>query len=117
MYLDDGDYDDEDDKYIGMGTAMFEVIPDFYSTADDPDDQQYTTCRATESGNNSFVEVDNGCYVDGEGTLMVAAGMGDECTITNTVFFEGIPTLNQYGMAIMALLMLGVGLLGFRRFV
>ncbi len=39
------------------------------------------------------------------------------CTITNTVFFEGIPTLNQYGLAIMALLMLGVGFVGFRRFV
>lgn len=40
-----------------------------------------------------------------------------ECTIYNTVFFEGIPTLNQYGLAIMALLMLGVGFVGFRRFV
>ena len=42
---------------------------------------------------------------------------GREVLITNTVFFEGIPTLNQYGMAIMALLMLGVGFVGFRRFV
>jgi len=33
------------------------------------------------------------------------------------VFFEGIPTLNHYGMAILALLMLGVGFVGFRRFV
>jgi hypothetical protein len=41
----------------------------------------------------------------------------DSCTFTNTAFFEGIPTLNQYGMAIMALLMLGVGFIGFRRFV
>ena len=39
------------------------------------------------------------------------------CTITNTVFYEGIPTLSQWGMALMALLMLGVGLVGFRRFV
>ena len=41
---------------------------------------------------------------------------GDSCTITNTIFFEGIPTLNQYGLALMALLMLGIGLVGFRRF-
>jgi len=41
----------------------------------------------------------------------------DSCTFTNTAYFEGIPTLNQYGMAIMALLMLGVGFIGFRRFV
>ncbi len=47
-----------------------------------------------------------------------APGTGsNNCTITNTVFFEGIPTLNQYGLAIMALLMLGVGFVGFRRFV
>jgi hypothetical protein len=34
------------------------------------------------------------------------------------VFFEGggIPTLNQYGLILMALLMLGIGAVGFRRF-
>jgi len=42
---------------------------------------------------------------------------GDSCTVVNTVFFEGIPTLSQYGMAILALLMLGMGFVGFRRFV
>ena len=42
---------------------------------------------------------------------------GAECTILNTAFFEGIPTLSQYGMALMALLMLGVGAIGIRRFV
>ena len=34
-----------------------------------------------------------------------------------TVFFEGIPTLSQYGLALMALLMLGIGFVGMRRFV
>jgi hypothetical protein len=33
------------------------------------------------------------------------------------VFFEGILTLGQYGLALLALLMLGVGFIGFRRFV
>ena len=56
-------------------------------------------------------EVDNGCE-----DINVSHGEGDSCLITNTVFFEGIPTLSQYGMAIMALLMLGVGMVGFRRF-
>jgi hypothetical protein len=112
LYLDEGDYDDEDGDYTGMGTVTFEVIPEFYSTAADPDDQQFTECHAWENVSDSYVEVDNDCY-----DIEVAAGMGDECTITNTVFFEGIPTLNQYGMAIMALLMLGMGLVGFRRFV
>jgi hypothetical protein len=108
----DGDFDDEDDNYIGEGVAEFTVIPTWYPTAADPDDQKFTECSATENVSASAVEVDNDC-----GDIEVEAGMGDECTITNTVFFEGIPTLSQYGMAIMALLMLGVGFIGMRRFV
>jgi hypothetical protein len=71
-----------------------------------------SSCYIDERVYDSAIEVDNGC-----GSLTVSAGVGDSCTITNTVFFEGIPTLSQYGMAIMALLMLGVGFVGFRRFV
>jgi hypothetical protein len=107
-----GDFDDKDGDYIGEGTAEFHVIPDFYDTAADPDDQLFTECTATENIKDSSVDTVNGCN-----NIEVAAGVGDECTITNTVFFEGIPTLSQYGMAIMALLMLGVGFIGVRRFV
>ena len=111
--LSESDFNDEDGNYIGEGVAEFTVIPEWFPTADDPDDQLFTECVATEIGiNNSQVDVDNGCL-----GIEVAAGMGDECTITNTWFFEGIPTLSQYGMAIMALLMLGVGFIGMRRFV
>ena len=42
------------------------------------------------------MEIDNDC-----GDLVFSAGHGDSCLITNTVFFEGIPTLSQYGMAIL----------------
>ena len=49
-------------------------------------------------------------------SVRVFPGEGAGCTFINTVFFEGIPTLNQYGLAILALLMLGVGMVGFRRF-
>jgi hypothetical protein len=49
-------------------------------------------------------------------SLIVSPGAGNACTITNTRFYEGIPTLSQYGLATLALLMLGVGLIGFRRF-
>jgi hypothetical protein len=48
--------------------------------------------------------------------LSLTPGHGNACTITNTRFYEGIPTLSQYGLALLALLMLGVGLVGFRRF-
>ena len=51
------------------------------------------------------------------GSVTVMTTGAAECTIIATAFFEGIPTLSQYGMAIMALLMLGVGFVGFRRFV
>jgi len=69
------------------------------------------SCYVMEINVDPAVEVDNGC-----GSLEVSAGSGDSCTITNTVFFEGIPTLSQYGMALLALLMLGVGFVSFRRF-
>jgi hypothetical protein len=42
------------------------------------------------------------------------AGAG--CEVTGVVFFEGIPTLSQWAMAIMALLMLGFGFVGLRRY-
>jgi hypothetical protein len=57
------------------------------------------------------VESTNDC-----GSRPIAAGSSSSCTFVNTVFFEGIPTLSQYGLALLALLMLGVGLVGFRRF-
>lgn len=40
-----------------------------------------------------------------------------ECTFTNTFFFEGIPTLSQYGIALLSILMLGIGFVGMRRIV
>ncbi len=63
---------------------------------------------------DSAVESDQGCADGTEFTI--GSGLAG-CTITNSVFYEGIPTLSQYGMAIMALLMLGMGFVGFRRFV
>jgi hypothetical protein len=71
------------------------------------------TCSASEEVLDSSVETDSsGC-----GEVQLSAGGSHVCTFTNTVFFEGIPTLNQYGLALLALLMLGIGAIGFRRFV
>jgi hypothetical protein len=69
------------------------------------------TCEAEETSEQSGVDSTDDC-----GPREIGAGETSECTITNTVFFEGIPSLNQYGLAIMALLMLGMGMVGFRRF-
>jgi hypothetical protein len=71
-----------------------------------------TRCRAFEGVLPSGIEVSNGC----EDWMDVDSGGDTSCTIVNTRFFEGIPTLSQYGMAILVLLTLGVGLVGFRRF-
>ncbi len=70
-----------------------------------------THCWVDERVYDSSVDVDNDCD-----NLTISHGQGDNCRVTNSVFFEGIPSLSQYGMAILALLMLGVGMLGFRRF-
>jgi len=70
-----------------------------------------SNCWVKEKVWDQSVEIDNGCE-----NLTVSHGEGDSCLITNTVFFEGVPTLSQWGLAITALLMLGMGLVGFRRF-
>jgi len=87
----------------GLNDLLFTstVIPAFPSTQ----------CVVTEYVYDQAIEQDNGC-----GTFEVKVLQGKDCTITNTVFYEGIPTLSQYGMALMALLMLGVGFVSFRRF-
>lgn len=71
-------------------------------------------CSAVQSASQSGVEMEASAdCTDAELTV----GSSAECVFTNTVFFEGIPTLSQYGIALMALLMLGVGFVGSRRFV
>ena len=79
-----------------------------------PDWESGTTCSIVEVGlNESGVEVDDS-ECDG---LVVLPGEGASCTIFNTRLFEGIPTLSQYGLGVLALLMLGVGFVAFRRLI
>lgn len=81
-------------------------------------DWEGTDVTLTEGGFDSATEVSNSCGTGNVGSIKkIMPGDAEySCTFTNTVFFEGIPTLSQYGMAIMALLMLGMGFVGFRRF-
>lgn len=67
-------------------------------------------CGATEQPLPGYVDVDNGC-VDSP----VSSDENVDCTITNTLFFEGVPTLNRFGMVVLSLLVLGFGLLVQRR--
>lgn len=77
-----------------------------------PDAEGDSLCVALLDGLESAVDVDtNECLVP------LVVGSDAVCVFSATAFYEGIPTLSQYGMALMALLMLGVGFVGFRRFV
>lgn len=84
----------------GPNLHTVQVIPGYPSSS----------CWVDEVVYDDAVEVDNGC-----GSLTVSAGVGDACTITNTVFFESIPTLNAFGRMLMILLVLGVALVTYRR--
>lgn len=103
------------EKPVGVN-GYYQYCKNFYG--DDSDvfvaevQPQYpsSNCWVTEQVYDSSVEIDNGCA-----NLEISAGSGDSCVITNSVFFEGVPTLSQYGVALMALLMLGMGFVGFRR--
>jgi hypothetical protein len=75
-------------------------------------DPSGSVCTTWDTVLDSSVEIKTNC-----GIMPISPGNGNGCTFYYTVFFEGIPTLSQYGLAIMALLMLGVGFVGFRRFV
>jgi hypothetical protein len=89
------------------GELDVEVISDLY-----PDYGGSSYCTVSEMLLDSAAEGDDSDCAD----LPIAIAQGNSCTIYNTVFFEGIPTLNRYGMLLLALLMLGVGVIGFRRF-
>ena len=72
-----------------------------------------TQCRTVETVSSSAVESLGTCsewqpVALGGGTLV--------CAITNTIFYEGIPTLNPLGLAIAAMLLLLTGLFATRRF-
>ena len=76
-----------------------------------------TSCWAVESEQHAAIAVTNECGDSLQtAQLSLTAGNGDECTITNSILFEGIPVMNRYGLAVLALLMLGVGMVATRRF-
>ena len=72
-----------------------------------------TYCSAAEEFTINGVEPK-----ESTGCNNAAMGPGESarCTFTNTIFFKGIPSLSEYGMAIMALLMLCIGFFTLRRY-
>jgi hypothetical protein len=69
-------------------------------------------CTVSYEALESAVEA-SGC----EDVIHVELGGGDqECTITFTAFFEGVPAIGRTGMVLLVLLTLGLGFFAFRRF-
>lgn len=71
-----------------------------------------TECRTEELIPHSAVETTTDCP---PGTEIKLGDDKRTCTVINTVFFEGIPTLSQWGMIVFILSTLGIGLLAARR--
>jgi hypothetical protein len=103
----DGEFSDDDMSWTwntqGDASNTATIYPHFAGN---------TVCRAIEQPAFTAVEADNGCA----GPIAVAIGDADKsCTIVNTVFFEGIPTLNVYGLLLFSFLMLTIGSVAVRR--
>jgi hypothetical protein len=60
---------------------------------------------------NSAIESFSSC----EDWTEVLPGQDLSCTVTNTVFFEGIPTLSRAGLLLFSALMLLTGAVAYRR--
>ena len=72
-----------------------------------------THCRTEETIASSAVESIATCA----DWTPIALGAGTvACSLVNTIFFEGIPTLQPLGLALAALLLLLTGLFATRRF-
>jgi hypothetical protein len=90
-------------RLYGEGEQVFpvQVTPQYPSSS----------CRVVEYPYDDAVEISNGCM-----NLAISAGQGDTCLITNTVFFEGIPVLDRRGLVLLSLLLVGMGMVAFRKF-
>ena len=70
-----------------------------------------TVCTVTENVWENGI-ISEGC--DGS-FAFVPGSPAASCEMTNTFFAEGIPTLSEWGLIIMTLLMMGVGFVAMRR--
>jgi len=79
-----------------------------------------TRCEITESDGpvGYRPSFDNGDVVSASSCVFdnVISDSDYSCAITNTIFYERVPTMNQYGVALLAFLMLGLAAVGVRRF-
>lgn len=91
----------------------FEGNPASHVATFSPDFDGETQCWTKERLSTSAIETESTC------SEPISVPLGDtrpECIVTNTVFYEGIPTLSPLGLALISTLMLLTGLISFRRF-
>jgi hypothetical protein len=74
-------------------------------------DPEGILCNVSEDVRDNF----RPDIIDCQG-LLVLPGKGEECTLINTKIVKHIEMLNRYGLVIMILLVLGIGLAAVRRF-
>jgi hypothetical protein len=104
--------DGESNGKVMRWSWLFDGNPASHIATVYPDFEGDTKCWTEEHIRSSAVETESTC------SYPISIAVGDverNCTVTNTVFFEGIPTLNQYGLLLISALMLLTGLTAVRR--
>ena len=107
VYSGDGQWEDSGMRWrwtFNSGSA--DQVATFQPMADT------SSCWTEISPLSSAVESSSNC----QQSFPVHPGDDLVCVITNTVFFEGIPTLSQYGLLLFSALMLLTGAAAVRRF-
>jgi len=74
-------------------------------------DPEGILCNVSEEVRDNF----RPDIIDCQG-LLVLPGKGEECTLINTKIVKRIEMLNRYGIVVMIVLVLGIGLIAVRRF-
>jgi hypothetical protein len=75
-------------------------------------DPEGIVCDVLERENESFIPDPGDCR-----DLLILPGSEEECTLVNTKVVKMIEMLNRYGLAIMILMFMAVGMVAARRFV
>ena len=107
VYSGDGSWDGSGMRWSwSFNSASPDQLATFQPMADE------SSCRTEITPLSSSIESSGNC----EQAQTVLPGDKLTCVVTNTVFFEGIPTLSQYGLLLFSALMLLTGAIAVRRF-